>query len=103
MIRKIISGGQTGVDRSALDFCLQNNIECGGWCPKDRIAEDGMIPLKYPLKETTEVDSIFRTHKNIIEADGTLIIFSKIMDEGTSRTKLYAEKIKFANLSGRSF
>lgn len=51
-IVRIISGGQTGVDRAALDFALQTGIACGGWCPKGRGAEDGPIGLKYPLKET---------------------------------------------------
>ena len=52
MINKIISGGQTGVDRAALDFSLENNIVCGGFCPKERKAEDGTISDKYPLIET---------------------------------------------------
>lgn len=93
MIRKIISGGQTGVDRSALDFSLQNNIHCGGWCPKDRIAEDGIIDIKYPLKETTEKPPIYRTKLNIEDADGTLIIFSNKMDKGTSHTLNHVQEI----------
>ena len=48
---KIISGGQTGVDRAALDFALERGIPCGGWCPRGRKAEDGPIPAHYPLKE----------------------------------------------------
>ena len=48
----IVSGGQTGVDRAALDVALKNNISCGGYCPKGRIAEDGVIPEHYPLTET---------------------------------------------------
>lgn len=48
----IISGGQSGVDRAALDFALENNIKCGGWCPSGRLSEDSVIPGKYPLKET---------------------------------------------------
>jgi hypothetical protein len=94
MIRKIISGGQTGVDRSALDFCLKNHIDCGGWCPRGRMAEDGNIPPKYPLKETDEQQAILRTKKNIEEADGTLILFDKQMDEGTIHTLNYALEIK---------
>ena len=46
---KIISGGQTGVDRGALDAALDLGVPCGGWCPEDRMAEDGRIPDKYPL------------------------------------------------------
>lgn len=93
MIRKVISGGQAGVDRAALDFFMQRNIACGGWCPKGRIAEDGFIPKKYPLKETTETLPIFRTKKNVEEADGTLILFINRMDEGTLQTKDYVQKL----------
>ena len=56
----IISGGQTGVDRAALDAALQNEYPCGGWCPKGRKAEDGMIPEKYPLIESTRADYLSR-------------------------------------------
>lgn len=91
MIRKIISGGQTGVDRAALDFFIKLNIPCAGWCPRDRMAEDGPIPKKYPLKETKQSLPIFRTKKNIEIADGTLILFKDQLDEGTLQTKLYAE------------
>lgn len=83
---KIISGGQTGVDRSALDFALQNNIPCGGWCPKGRIAEDGIIPDKYPLKETSTSDYKERTEKNILNSDATLIIYNLEIDKGTKLT-----------------
>ncbi len=93
MIRKIISGGQTGVDRAALDFCLKNHIDCGGWCPKGRLAEDGIISPKYPVKETDEQQAIYRTKQNIEEADGTLILYSKQMDKGTINTINYALEI----------
>ncbi len=72
---KIISGGQSGVDRAALDFCLENNIPCGGWCPKGRMAEDGRISDKYPLIETESEDYAERTRLNVENSDGTLIIF----------------------------
>ncbi len=52
MITRIVSGGQTGVDRAGLDVALALQIPCGGWCPKGRLAEDGVIPDGYPLKET---------------------------------------------------
>ncbi len=77
VISKIISGGQTGVDRAALDFALGNNISCGGWCPKGRLAEDGEIPVKYPLQETVSQRYEKRTKKNVIDSDGTLIITDK--------------------------
>ncbi len=83
---KIISGGQTGVDRAALDFALKYNIPCGGWCPKGRQAEDGRIPEKYPLNETTTTNYNERTEKNISDSDGTLIIHSNRIDYGTKST-----------------
>jgi hypothetical protein len=63
---KIILGGQTGVDRAALDVCLERNHPCGGWCPKGRLAEDGVIDKRYPLSETDEADDHFRTLKIVI-------------------------------------
>jgi hypothetical protein len=53
MIRKIISGGQTGADRAALDFAIYHGLPHGGWCPKGRLAEDGMIERRYELQETS--------------------------------------------------
>lgn len=85
-VEQIISGGQSGVDRAALDFALQNNISCGGWCPEGRMAEDGIIPSKYPLKETNSDEVSVRTYKNIEWADGTLIIHSTQIDQGTQTT-----------------
>ena len=58
---KIISGGQTGADRAALDVALTLSLPIGGWCPKGRRAEDGMIPDRYPLTETPEADYDTRT------------------------------------------
>ena len=89
---KIISGGQTGVDRAALDFALENNINCGGWCPKDRMAEDGIIPGRYPLIETDSDNYNIRTRKNVLEADGTLIFFLNQQDDGTKTTKKLCDK-----------
>lgn len=84
---KIISGGQSGVDRAALDFCLENNIPCGGWCPKGRLAEDGIIPEKYPLSETQSDDYNERTRMNVRDSDATLFILDdKPMDAGTEYT-----------------
>jgi len=64
-IEKIISGGQSGVDRAALDFALQNNIPCGGRCPKGRLAEDGRIDDKYPLTETKTTLNVEHTKLNV--------------------------------------
>ena len=71
---KIISGGQTGVDRAALDVALQLGLEAGGWCPRGRRAEDGNIPLRYPLQETASWRYPARTRQNVLESDGTLIL-----------------------------
>ncbi len=71
---KIISGGQTGVDRAALDAALELAIPCSGWCPKGRRAEDGAIPERYSLRETSSSDYRVRTEKNVEESDGTLIL-----------------------------
>ena len=69
---KIISGGQTGVDRAALDVGLTLGLPVGGWCPKDRRAEDGRIPDRYPLVETPERNYQARTRRNVEDSDGTL-------------------------------
>ena len=73
MLKKIISGGQTGADRAGLDVALDAGFPCGGWCPKGRKAEDGRIPDKYPLTETGSADYLKRTEKNVVDADGTVI------------------------------
>ncbi len=86
MIRIIISGGQTGVDRAALDFAMQRGILCTGWCPRDRAAEDGAIPLRYPLIETEDPVPEVRTEKNVMDSDGTLVIVHGTPDPGTGHT-----------------
>jgi hypothetical protein len=74
MVDKVISGGQTGVDRAALDAALGLGIECGGWCPEQRIAEDGPIDPRYPLTETGSDDPDVRTAWNVRDADATLVL-----------------------------
>lgn len=90
---KIISGGQAGVDRAALDFALNHSIDCGGWCPQGRKSEDGTIPDHYPLKETPELDYSFRTKKNIENSDATLILFINKFDDGTRLTRSLCENL----------
>ena len=92
MLKKIISGGQTGADRAALDFAIKNNIPHGGWVPKGRIAEDGPISEKYDLKEMPTDSYHARTEQNVIDSDGTLIITRGPLTGGSRYTHEMAEK-----------
>lgn len=91
---KIISGGQTGVDRAALDFALNNEIVCGGWCPKGRIAEDGQIHEKYPLQEASAESYSWRTELNVRDSDATLVLSSGKIGNGTELTIKMAQKMR---------
>ncbi len=71
---RIVSGGQTGVDRAALDAALAAGVAVGGWCPRGRAAEDGPIPIRYPLRETAGDDPRERTYRNVRESDATLVV-----------------------------
>ena len=92
MIERIVSGGQTGVDRAALDFALTHGIDCGGWCPKGRRAEDGKIPACYPLTECNDKRYKVRTEKNVLDSDATLIFKLGPLSAGTALTARLAEK-----------
>jgi hypothetical protein len=94
IIKKIISGGQTGVDRAALDVAILLNIPHGGWCPKSRKAEDGVISPYYNLKETASEEYNERTAWNVSDSDGTLIIVKGKPIGGTLLTKNVAEQLK---------
>lgn len=83
---KIISGGQTGVDRAALDAALERGMEIGGWCPQDRKAEDGVIPQRYQLVELANAGYMERTRQNVIDSDGTAIIYFAFPSGGTEQT-----------------
>lgn len=95
-IKQIVSGGQTGVDRAALDVAIESNISHCGWCPFERKAEDGVIPSKYILKEapqptfeeSSDPDAIYkkRTELNAKDSDGTLIIIKEPPIGGTLYT-----------------
>ncbi len=76
----IISGGQTGVERAALDFALCNGLSCSGWCQAGRRDENGIIPYRYPLYEFFSGDIISLVLQNILESDGVLIIIFEEMD-----------------------
>jgi hypothetical protein len=70
---KIVSGGQTGADRAALDWAIFHDLPHGGWCPKGRKAEDGVIPDQYQLTETSSASYPQRTQWNVRDSDGTVI------------------------------
>jgi len=94
MLRKIISGGQVGADRGGLDWAVENGLEVGGWCPKGRIANDGVIPSKYPLRETSSSSYPSRTRKNIEEADATVIFTNLPMGRGSALTERICRELK---------
>ena len=92
MIENIISGGQTGADRAALDAAIGLDIPHGGWVPKGRIAEDGIIPDKYEMQEMPTTSYSERTEQNIIESDGTLIISHGLLSGGSALTQELSNK-----------
>ncbi len=96
-VRKIVSGGQSGVDRAALDAAIGSGIPCGGWCPRNRYAEDGPIGERYPLTETPSADTAQRTEWNVRDSDGTLVLARGEPSGGTALT------IRFARALGRPF
>ena len=93
-VKKIVSGGQTGVDRGALDAALKLGIPCGGWCPKGRRAVDGVISERYPLNETESSNYSVRTRLNIRDSDGTLVINRGVLEGGTAYTVEIAAKLE---------
>jgi Circularly permutated YpsA SLOG family len=88
-LAKIVSGGQTGVDRGALDAALEAGFPCGGWAPEGRIAEDGPIAARYPLVELPGSGYEERTLKNVLDSDGTAILHSGVLEGGTRMTEQY--------------
>lgn len=91
-VKKLISGGQTGADRAALDFALEHEIEIGGYVPFGRMAEDGRISDKYlNLIEASSADPAVRTEKNVIAADATLIVSRGKLAGGSLLTRQLAE------------
>ena len=91
---KIVSGGQTGVDRAALDVALFLGLPCGGWCPRGRLAEDGVINERYPLQETADTRYSDRTRLNVHDSDGTLILNPVPLRGGTALTLKYARRMR---------
>jgi hypothetical protein len=92
MLSKIVSGGQTGVDRAALDVAIELDIPYSGWIPKGRLAEDGMVPEKYKLKEMPNDRYVERTEQNVVDSDGTLIIARGTLSGGSAYTRKMAMK-----------
>lgn len=88
----IISGGQTGVDRGALDAAIELGVPHGGWCPAGRIAEDGRIPDHYLLQEHTSPHYPDRTEQNVIDTDATLILYRDRISGGTALTKRICQR-----------
>ncbi len=91
--QRIVSGGQTGVDRAALDIAIQLDIEHGGWCPAGRLAEDGTIPARYALEETRSNEYPVRTEHNITDSSATLILHEGKLKGGTRLTKRLCDKL----------
>ena len=92
-IPRIVSGGQTGADRAALDWALSHNLPCGGWCPKGRKAEDGTIDPKYPLKESSSGSYLQRTEWNVLDSDATVLFFiAPSLSGGSKKTVEFAKK-----------
>lgn len=90
----LISGGQTGVDRGALDAALEKGWPCGGTCPKGRLDEQGRIPERYPLDEAESARWDVRTRINVVRADATLILVRELpLTGGTRLTKQLAEEL----------
>jgi len=85
-LQRIVSGGQTGADRAALDAALDADFPCGGWCPQGRAAEDGPLPKNYPLQELSGSGYRQRTIKNIEDSDATVIFYFKRPTGGTELT-----------------
>ncbi len=83
---KIVSGGQTGIDRAALDVALKRGIDCGGWCPAERLDEFGRIPDQYPLQELEAGGFTERTSQNVKDSDGTVVIYLGKLYGGTEQT-----------------
>ncbi len=92
MIAKIISGGQTGADRAALDVAIQMGLPHGGWVPHGRRAEDGKLPEQYRLRETKSIDYAQRTELNVVDSDGTLITSHGNLAGGSALTQEMAAK-----------
>ncbi len=91
---KIISGGQTGVDRAALDIALTHGIKCGGWCPAGRLDEFGKIPDHYPIQELQSGGFTERTLQNVKDSDGTVVIYPGELRGGTEQSVCFCAELQ---------
>jgi len=92
LCERIVSGGQTGADRGALDFAITHGYIHGGWAPHGRLAEDGDIPAKYQLTEMAQGGYRQRTRRNVVDSDATLIVNLGELDGGALATQVFAEQ-----------
>ncbi|RKT47308.1 putative molybdenum carrier protein [Thiocapsa rosea] len=90
---RVVSGGQTGVDRAALDAAIALGLPIGGWCPRGRRGEDGSIPERYALRETPSADYAERTEWNVRDSDATLILHRGPLSGGTRLTADLARRL----------
>ncbi|MHB8970001.1 MAG: putative molybdenum carrier protein [Pirellulaceae bacterium] len=88
--QRVVSGGQTGVDRGALDAAIAAGVLHGGWCPRGRLAEDGPIAEQYQLRETHSAKYPIRTRRNVLDSDATLILCCGPLTGGTELTQRLA-------------
>ena len=92
-IGRIVSGGQTGADRAALDWAREHGVPHSGWCPKGRLAADGPLPAHYQLQETESAGYRQRTRLNVRDSDATLILNTGVLDGGTLQTLRFARTL----------
>lgn len=95
---RIVSGGQTGVDRAALDVAIALGIDHGGWCPAGRLAEDGTIPSRYQLEETGSAEYPVRTEQNVVDSDATAILYRGRLKGGTLLTRRICRRLQKPHL-----
>lgn len=88
----IVTGGQSGADRAAMDVAIDLGLPLRGWCPKDRWSEAGRIEERYPLQETNSPDPAVRTEMNVVDSDGTLVLTLGTAKDGTPLTEQCAVK-----------
>ncbi len=91
-VAKIISGGQTGADQGGLDAAIHRSLPHGGWCPKGRKSENGVIPAKYLLQEHKSTDYLARTKANVMDSDATVIFTFGELEGGSLKTAQFAQK-----------